>query len=171
MTGHRLIGIAGGKNAGKTTLVERLVCELAGRGLIVSTVKHAHHTVDVDQPGRDSHRHRMAGAREVALITPKRWAIMHELRGAPEPEIADLLSKLAPADVVVVEGFKQTDFPKIEVRRANTTSTPLGADIPGIVAIVSDYPIADATVPVLLLDDVPAIADFVIAYHGLLADA
>ena len=101
----KVYGVTGWKNAGKTTLVERLVTEISGRGLTVSTIKHAHHSADIDEPGRDSFRHREAGAREVLLATPERWALMHELRGAPEPKVEDLIARLAPVDLVIIEGF------------------------------------------------------------------
>lgn len=114
----KVFGITGWKNAGKTTLVERLVTNITGRGLRVSTVKHAHHDFDIDQPGRDSHRHRMAGAEQVLVASARRWALMTELRGAPEPPLDALLAALAPVDLVLVEGFKRDPLPRIEIRRA-----------------------------------------------------
>lgn len=165
MTAPPLIGIAGLKNAGKTTLAEHLIGELTRRRLIVSSVKHAHHSVEVDQEGRDTWRHREAGAHEVALVTPKRVAIMHELRGDPEPSLFDVVDRLGPADIVVVEGFKAVDFPKIEVRRTGVAE--LGSAAAGVIAIASDAPIANATLPVLPLDDVAGIADFIIDRFAL----
>lgn len=165
MTHPPLIGITGLKNAGKTTLAERLIRELSTRGFTVSSIKHAHHTVDIDEPGRDSHRHREAGAREVALATAKRFAIMHELRDAPEPSVFEIAERLAPADLVIVEGFKSQPFPKIEVRREGVT--PLGETASGIIAIASDAPVSDGEHIVLPLDDISRIADFIINRFAL----
>lgn len=156
----RIIGIAGWKNSGKTTLAVRLVTELTGRGWRVSTVKHAHHDADVDREGTDSFRHRQAGAGEVILATGRRWALMHELRDEDEPALAQLLARLSPCDLVIVEGFKAEPHPRIEVRRlAAKDRAPLNAD--NVVAIAADHAVADAAVPVFGLDDIPAIADFV----------
>jgi len=166
MTGVPVIGIAGYKNAGKTTLAERLIAELTARGYRVSTVKHAHHSVDLDEPGRDSYRHRQAGAHEVALATSRRLAIMRELRGAPEPTLRDILVRLDPVDLVVVEGFKAEPFPKIEVRR-RAAADPRAAAIEGVIAIASDEPIAGADRPVLPLDDIAVIADFIVDRFSL----
>jgi molybdopterin-guanine dinucleotide biosynthesis protein MobB len=166
MTGAPAIGIAGYKNAGKTTLAERLIAELTQRGYRVSTVKHAHHSVDLDEPGRDSYRHREAGAHEVALATSRRLAIMRELRGAPEPSLFDILARLDPVDLVIVEGFKAESFPKIEVRRRGMAD-PRAAEIGGVIAIASDAPIAGADRPVLPLDDIAIIADFIVDRFSL----
>jgi molybdopterin-guanine dinucleotide biosynthesis protein MobB len=116
----KIFGVAGWKNSGKTGLMERLVAEICARGITVSTIKHAHHAFDVDQPGKDSHRHRVAGAREVLLASGKRWALMHELRDVPEPPLADLIAHLSPVDLVLIEGYKRADHPKIEAHRAET---------------------------------------------------
>lgn len=157
-----VFGVTGWKNSGKTTLVERLVTELTRRGLRVSTVKHAHHSVDVDHPGRDSYRHRTAGAVEVAVVGADRWAIMHELRGAPEPTLDDVLGRLSPCDLVVVEGYKREGHPKLECRRrASVRHDRLTAIDPTVVAVAADHDVANETVPVFSLDDVPSIADFV----------
>lgn len=157
----RIIGIAGWKNSGKTTLTERLVSELVARGWRVSTIKHAHHDADIDHEGTDSFRHRQAGAGEVLLATGRRWALMHELRGADEPSLAELVARLSPCDLVLVEGFKGGDHPKIETRRLDGKDrTPLPPSA-NVVAIAADHPIADALLPVFALDDVAAIADFV----------
>ena len=161
MTDQPVIGIAGLKNAGKTTLAERLIAELTGRGLTVSTVKHAHHNVDIDEPGRDTHRHRAAGAREVAFATPARFAIMHELRGAPEPSLAEILARLAPADLIIVEGFKSEPIPKIEVRRNEASPGP-ATELPGVIAIATNAPDPDSHLPAFALDDVTGIAEFII---------
>ena len=162
----KVYGVIGWKNAGKTTLVERLVAEIAGRGYSVSTVKHTHHGVDVDRPGKDSHRHRQAGARQVILASSARWALMTELRAAPEPALADLLAHLAPVDLVIVEGYKRDDHPKVEVWRAETGQPLIAAGDPTVRAVASnDAPAASR--PVIGLDDVPAIADFILADLGM----
>jgi len=162
----KVYGVIGWKNAGKTTLVERLVAEIAGRGYSVSTVKHTHHGVDVDRPGKDSHRHRQAGARQVILASAARWALMTELRAAPEPALADLLAHLAPVDLVIVEGYKRDDHPKVEVWRAETGQPLIAAGDPTVRAVASnDAPAASQ--PVIGLDDVPAIADFILADLGM----
>lgn len=163
----RIYGVTGWKNAGKTTLMERLLAEITGRGLRVSTVKHAHHAADIDQPGRDSHRHRSAGAQEVILATPTRWAIMHELRGAPEPPLADLLAHLSPVDLVLVEGYKTAPHPKIEAHRAATGQPLLAPGNPTVRAVASDTVLPGLPVPVLDLDDTAAIADFILKDLGL----
>ncbi len=159
----RLVGLAGWSGSGKTTLIARLVPELTGRGLRVSTLKRAHHDFDIDQPGKDSHRHRMAGATEVLVASSRRWALMHELRGAPEPELEELLAKLSPVDVVLVEGFKRHPHPKLEVFRRAAGRPLLAAADPHIVAVASDGPVPETALPVLDLDDAGAIADFVLA--------
>ncbi|MHA1524990.1 MAG: molybdopterin-guanine dinucleotide biosynthesis protein B [Alphaproteobacteria bacterium] len=162
-----LLGIAGMKNAGKTTLVVALVEALVKRGVRVATVKHAHHSVQIDQEGRDSHRHRMAGASETALVTGRRWAIMGELRGAPEPTLEEIVARLGPCDIVIVEGYKSLAFPKIEVRRAAAGHAPLLGQVQNIIAVASDGEIADCPVRVLPVDCGEAIADFVIAHFTL----
>ena len=154
-------GVIGWKNAGKTTLVERLVAEISGRGYRVSTVKHTHHMVDVDQPGKDSHRHRQAGAHQVILSSSSRWAVMTELRGAPETPLRELLSHLAPVDLVIVEGYKRDTHPKVEAWRAETGQPLIATDDATIRAVASnDAP--DTSKPVIELDDIPAIADFIL---------
>jgi molybdopterin-guanine dinucleotide biosynthesis protein B len=163
MTVMRVIGIAGWSGAGKTTLLAKLIPRLTSRGLRVSTVKHAHHAFDVDQPGKDSHTHRMAGAAEVLVSSANRWALVHELRGSPEPTLPSLLAKLAPADLVIVEGFKHGAHPKLEVYRAAVGKPPLHPSDPHIVAVASDAPVPEARVPVVGLDDVDAVADVMLA--------
>ncbi|MEM1161070.1 MAG: molybdopterin-guanine dinucleotide biosynthesis protein B [Pseudomonadota bacterium] len=161
-------GVIGWKNAGKTTLVERLVAEISGRGFRVSTVKHTHHMVDIDQPGKDSHRHRQAGAHQVILSSSSRWAIMTELRGAPETPLGDLLTHLAPVDLVIVEGYKRDEHPKIEAWRAETGQPLIATDDPTVRAVASnDAP--DTDKPVIGLDDIPAIADFILDDLGMAA--
>jgi molybdopterin-guanine dinucleotide biosynthesis protein B len=163
MSVMRVIGIAGWSGAGKTTLLAKLIPRLTARGLRVSTVKHAHHAFDVDQPGKDSHTHRMAGATEVLVSSANRWALVHELRGSSEPTLPTLLGKLAPADLVIVEGFKHGAHPKLEVYRAAVGKPPLHPDDPHIVAVASDAPVPEARVPVVGLDDVEAVADLMLA--------
>jgi molybdopterin-guanine dinucleotide biosynthesis adapter protein len=164
MSRMRVIGIAGWSGAGKTTLLAELIPRLTGRGVRVSTVKHAHHAFDVDQPGKDSHTHRMAGATEVLVSSVNRWALVHELRGAAEPTLGDLLAKLAPVDLVIVEGFKYGTHPKLEIYRAAVGKPPLHPDDPHIVAVASDATVPAAQVPVVALDDIDAIADLMLAH-------
>ena len=156
----KLYGVTGWKNAGKTGLMERLVAEFAGRGLRVSTVKHAHHSFDVDHPGKDSFRHRAAGAGEVLLVSANRVAVMQELRGAPEPPLSDLLARLQPADLVLVEGFKTAPHPKIEAYRAETKNPLIAPDDSTIRAVASDTTLR-LDRPHFHLDDTRAIADFI----------
>ena len=163
----RVYGITGWKNSGKTVLMERLVADLTGRGLTVSTVKHAHHAFDVDQPGKDSHRHRSAGAAQVLVASRNRWALMSELRGAAEPELEELLARLDPVDLVLVEGYKRDRHPKIEVRRAATAQDLIAAGDATIEAVASDAPVPGLAIPVFDLDDVAAIAGFILARTGL----
>ena len=163
-----VFGVAGFKNSGKTTMVTRLVTELTGRGYRISTVKHAHHGFDIDKPGRDSFLHRDAGASEVAIISGKRWALMHELRGAEQPVLDDVLGKLSACHLVLVEGYKQEPHVKIELRRqANPRKRSLADHDDTIVAIASDYAIEDTELPVFDLDDIAGIADFIIECLGI----
>lgn len=165
---HRVFGITGWKNSGKTTLTERLVAELIRRGWRVSTIKHAHHAFDIDKEGTDSFRHRAAGASEVAIVSGNRWALMHELRGEEEPSMRTIIGRLAPCDLVLVEGYKREDHPKIEVRRLEARERiPLAAGDPGIVAIAADHPVTGTDLPSFPLDDITAIADFVEIQAGL----
>jgi len=164
---HKVIGVAGFKNAGKTTLVERLVRKLSDLGYRVSTVKHAHHSFDIDHEGRDSFRHRAAGASEVAVVSASRWAIIHESRSEPEPLLDEILAKLGPCDLVIVEGYKRDSHDKIEVRNLALDHPKLAGDDPTVVAIAATGAIADAPVPVFNRDDVTALADFIIAHTGL----
>ncbi len=155
----RIIGLAGWSGSGKTTLVTKVIPVLVRRGLKIATVKHAHHDFDTDQPGKDSWLHRQAGASEVAIASSRRWAIVHELRAAPEPALEDMVAKLSPVDLVIVEGFKRHAHPKLEVFRAAVGKPLLHPDDDCIVAIASDAPLPQASVPVLMLDDIEAIAD------------
>lgn len=159
----KVYGVIGWRNAGKTTLLERLVGNVSARGLSVSTVKHAHHDVDVDRPGKDSHRHRLAGARQVIVASPARWALMSELRGEPEPDLPQLLARMDPVDLVLVEGYKRERHPKIEVHRAADARALLAPEDPTIEAVASDAPLDGLAIPVFHLDDVPAVADFILA--------
>jgi molybdopterin-guanine dinucleotide biosynthesis protein B len=164
---RRVFGLAGWSGSGKTTLLTRLLPELTRSGITVSTVKHAHHSFDVDTPGKDSWRHREAGATEVMVSSAQRWALMHEHRGAAEATLAELLRRMSPVDLVIVEGFKSAPHAKLEVHRASLGKPLLCRDDPHIVAVASDAPLAGAPVPVLPLDDAAAIARFIIAHFRL----
>lgn len=163
----KIYGVTGWKNSGKTTLVERLVAEITGRGFTVSTLKHAHHGFDLDQPGRDSHRHRAAGAAQVLVASSARWALIAELRGAPEPPLTELLDRLDPVDLVLLEGWKRDRHPKIETRRAGAAQELIALGEPTIEAVASDAALEGLQVPVFDLDDVRGIADFILARTGL----
>lgn len=168
MTGPRVFGISGWKNSGKTGLAVRLVEEFTRRGYKISTIKHAHHDFDIDKVGADSFRHRQAGAHEVTIVSGTRFAIMHELRGEPEPAFDDILARLAPCDLVLIEGYKREKIPKIEARRLEAKNRePLAPNDPFIVAIAADHAVDDTTLPVFDLDDTQAIADFVADLTGL----
>jgi molybdopterin-guanine dinucleotide biosynthesis protein B len=155
----RIIGLAGWSGSGKTTLLTRAIPRIVARGLKVSTLKHAHHEFDIDQPGKDSHTHRVAGATEVLIGSQRRWALMHELRTDREPALATLLRRLSPVDLVLVEGYKRERHCKLEVHRAAVGKPLIAPEDPAIVAIASDRPLPEAKVPVLDLDDVEAIVD------------
>jgi molybdopterin-guanine dinucleotide biosynthesis adapter protein len=159
----KLLGIVGFKNAGKTTLTERLVSELTARGYRISTVKHAHHAFDIDQEGRDSWRHRQAGASEVAIVSSNRWAMVHELRGAPEPALQDIVGKLAPCDLVLTEGYKWEKHPKIEVRNIALAHPELAGKDSTVIAVAANGAIENSPVPVFDRENVKSIADFIIA--------
>jgi molybdopterin-guanine dinucleotide biosynthesis protein B len=159
----RVIGLAGWSGAGKTTLLTRVIPVLVRRGVKVATVKHAHHEFDIDRPGKDSWLHREAGAGEVAIVSSRRWAVVHELRDESEPPLTEILAKLSPVDLVIVEGFKRQAYPKIEVFRAGIGKSLLYPDDDCIVAIATDAPMPQAPLPVLKLDDVETIADVLLA--------
>ena len=163
----RVYGVVGWKNAGKTGLMERLVAEITGRGFTVSTVKHAHHTFDVDHPGKDSHRHRIAGAREVLLASGARFALMHELRGAEEPPLEAHLARLSPVDLVLVEGYKRDAHPKVEAHRAETGNALIAPDDPTVRAVASDVAL-ELDRPVFDLNDTKAVAEFILREVGLI---
>ncbi|MEO0999466.1 MAG: molybdopterin-guanine dinucleotide biosynthesis protein B [Pseudomonadota bacterium] len=160
-----LWGITGWKNSGKTTLTARLVAEMGRRGLRVSTLKHTHHGIDLDRPGKDTFRHREAGAVEVVLASSARMAILREHREG-EPPLAEVLARLAPVDLVLIEGYKASAHPKIEVRRAAAPGPPLADGDPSVRAIAADGPVESA-LPVFALDDARGIADFILAETGL----
>ena len=168
MTAPKIFGIAGWKNSGKTGLAVRLVTELTRRGWRVSTIKHAHHDFDIDKVGADSYRHRQAGAHEVAIVSGTRYAIMHELRGAPEPSFDEIVARIAPCDLILIEGYKREAVPKIEARRLEAAKRePLAPSDPHIVAIAADHAVDDCALPAFDLNDIGAIADFVEAHVGL----
>jgi molybdopterin-guanine dinucleotide biosynthesis protein B len=160
----RVIGLAGWSGSGKTTLLVKAIPRLTARGLRVSTLKHAHHTLDVDQPGKDSYAHRAAGATEVLVGAASRWALVHELRGEEEPDLRTLLRRLSPVDLVVVEGYKRGPHPKLEVFRAAVGKPLLHPEDPEIKAIAADGPLPQAKVPVIPLDDVERIVDAMLAH-------
>lgn len=162
----KVFGIAGYSGSGKTTLLEKLIPALTGRGLRVSVIKHAHHGFDIDRPGKDSYRHREAGASEVLLSCNDRWALMHERRDEGEVTLDELLSRLAPCDLVLIEGFKQEPVPKLEVYRAENGKPPLYPERRDIVAVVTDAELA-TDLPKLPLNDIAAIADFVMNHLEL----
>jgi len=161
-----IYGIVGWKNAGKTGLMERLVTEMTSRGLRVSTVKHAHHSFDVDHPGKDSYRHRIAGATEVLLASRNRFALMHELRDAPEPTLSALLERLSPVDLVLIEGYKRDAHPKVEAHRASTGNPLIASGDPTIRAVASDTSMV-LDRPVFDLNDTVAVTDFILSQVGL----
>ena len=162
---HRF-GFAGFSGSGKTTLIEQLIPLFTGRGLRVSLVKHAHHTFDVDQPGKDSYRHRQAGAQEVLVTSSRRWALMHELRGEAEPPLEALIGRMAPCDLLLVEGFKRAALPKLEVFRSAVGEAPLHPHDPHIVAVATDAAL-QAPIPVLDLNQPAAICEFILKHLGL----
>jgi molybdopterin-guanine dinucleotide biosynthesis adapter protein len=163
----KVIGVAGFKNAGKTTLVEKLVRHLTAQGYRVSTVKHAHHSFDIDHEGRDSFRHRKAGATEVAVISRERTAIIHELRGQAEPALDDVLRRLKPCDLVIVEGYKRDAHEKIEVRNVALDHPELAGADPTVIAVAATGDIVGAPVPVFDRDDIAALAAFIVSHLGL----
>ncbi len=165
----RIIGLAGWSGSGKTTLVAKVIPRVIARGLTVSTLKHAHHAFDVDQPGKDSHTHRMVGATEVLVGSAKRWALVHELRAEAEPTLSVLLAKLSSVDLVLVEGYKREAHPKLELYRAALGKPLLHPEDPAIVAVASDAPLPQARVPVIDLDDVERIVDILIRHAAPIA--
>ena len=163
----KLFGLAGWSGSGKTTLLVALLPALIGRGLRVSTIKHVHHAIDLDQPGKDTHRHRLAGATEVALLSSSRWTLMHENRDRPEATPAELLARMTPVDLVLIEGLKRARHDKLEVHRPVLGKPLLCRDDPHVVAVASDEPVPEIPVPLLRLDDTEAIAAFIVRHCGL----
>lgn len=159
----RMIGLAGWSGAGKTTLLRALIPELIGTGVRVSTIKHAHHDFDIDKPGKDSWEHRQAGAVEVLIGSARRWALMHELRDAAEPSLPELIARLSPVDLVLVEGFKRGPHPKIEVHRRANGKPFIYQDDPTVVAVVTDVP-APSTLTQVALDDIAGVAKLVLTH-------
>jgi molybdopterin-guanine dinucleotide biosynthesis protein MobB len=162
----RIFGLAGWSGSGKTTLLAGLIPELVARGLSVSTIKHAHHEFDIDQPGKDSWRHRQAGATEVMVASSRRWALMHELRALPEPSLDELIARMSPVDLLLVEGFKRQPHPKLEVHRPSLGKPLIYPEDPHVVAIASDEAFA-APLPLLPLGDAGAVAAFITDHLGL----
>jgi molybdopterin-guanine dinucleotide biosynthesis protein MobB len=158
----RIVGLAGWSGSGKTTLITKLIPRLIARGVKVSTLKHAHHGFDLDQPGKDSFFHRAAGATEVIISSAKRWAILHELREEPEWDLRTLVTKMSPVDLVLVEGFKRDAFPKLEIYRAENGKPLIHPDDPHIVAIASDVALPQVRITVVDLNDIDAIADLLL---------
>jgi len=163
----KILGLAGWSGSGKTTLLAKLIPELVARGITVSTIKHAHHAFDVDKPGKDSYRHREAGATEVMVASEHRWALMHEHRGAAEPDAAALIRHMTPVDLLLIEGFKREAHDKLEIFRRELGKPLLSADDRGFVAILSDAQVPESSLPVIDLNDTVAIADFIIAHCQL----
>jgi molybdopterin-guanine dinucleotide biosynthesis protein B len=164
----KIIGISGWSGSGKTTLLEKLIPLLCNHGYTVSTIKHAHHRFDVDKPGKDSYRHRAAGATEVMVSSAHRWALMHENRGADEPPLEALIARMSPVDILLVEGFKQLPFAKIEVWRSGGENPPLHLSDPSVIAIATDAACPDSPLPVLDLNAPATVADFII--HHLMPE-
>jgi len=160
----RIIGLAGWSGSGKTTLIKKLIPRLIARSISVSTLKHAHHGFDLDQPGKDSFFHRTAGATEVIISSAKRWAILHELRAQPEWDMAALVRKMSPVDLVLVEGFKRDAFPKLEIHRIANGKPLIHPEDPRIVAVASDSALPQSKVPVVDLNDIEAIADLLLKH-------
>lgn len=162
-----IIGIAGWKKSGKTTLTVKLVTEFTRRGLKVATVKHAHHAFQIDDGATDSARHRQAGAGQVAVVSAARWAIVTELNGAPEPNFEEVIAALEPADLIIVEGYKSAPIPKIEARRKESfTRRSLTQQDPNVIAIAADHDVTETSLPVFSLDDIGAMADLIDATIG-----
>ena len=165
----KIFGLAGWSGSGKTTLIVKLIPEFVSRGLTISTMKHAHHDFDIDMPGKDSFEHRQAGASEVMISASQRWALMHEVRDEDEPSVDELIARMTPVDLLLVEGFKWHSHPKMEIHRPAVGKPLLQTDDAEIVAVASDENLAGLTVPVLDLNDVNGIADFILERCSLKA--
>jgi molybdopterin-guanine dinucleotide biosynthesis adapter protein len=162
----KIFGFAGYSGSGKTTLIERLIPLITAKGLTVSLIKHAHHTFDVDQPGKDSYRHRAAGCTEVLITSSRRWALIHELRGAPEPELSEQIRHISPVDLLLVEGYKREPIPKLEIYRREVGEPLIHPHDPHIVAVATDAAL-DTKLPQLDLNDPARIAEFILDHVGL----
>ena len=162
-----ILGISGWKNSGKTTLIRSLITEFTNRNIRVSTLKHAHHDFDIDQPGTDSYMHRKAGAQEVLIVSSRRWALIHEETEVSKPDLTTMLGKLEDTDLVLVEGFKSLSFPKLEIRREDSSGPDIAPNDKDIIAIVSDRPVPEQNMPAFDLDDIKGIAEFVMETFGL----
>ncbi len=169
-TGQKIFGLVGWSGSGKTTLVVKLVPALMERGLSISTMKHTHHNFDVDKPGKDSFEHRAAGATEVMLTSSKRWVLQHELRDEPESDMDELVARMSPVDLVLIEGFKRDRHQKMEVFRREVGKPLLAPEDSSIAAVASDGPVPEVSVPVIDLNDLDAIADFIFAHCGFGAE-
>ena len=165
----KIFGLAGWSGSGKTSLIVKLIPELGARGISVSTMKHAHHDFDIDQPGKDSFEHRQAGASEVIISASKRWALMHEIRDEEEPSVDELIARMTPVDLLLVEGFKWHSHPKMEIHRPSVGKPLLQLDDPEIIAVASDEKLTGLAVPVLDLNDFSCVADFILAQCSLKA--
>lgn len=163
----KIFGMVGWSGSGKTTLMVGLLPELIARGYTVSTMKHTHHDVDLDQPGKDSYEHRQAGAHEVLITSSKRWALTRELRDGPEPDMDDLIARMEPVDLLLIEGFKQHRHAKMEIHRSGKDKPLISDNEPTVVAVASDTALAGIALPVLDLNDVAAVADFIVDFTGL----
>ena len=170
MSGAHVLGIVGWSGSGKTTLITRVIPVLTERGIRVATLKHAHHKFDVDQPGKDSYEHRKAGACEVIVSSARRWVQMHEVGDGAEATLSELLARVSPCDLILVEGFKTDRHPKLEVFRAAAGNAPLHPEDRRIVAIASDRAFPGAGIPVVDLNDIPAVADLVLSRAEPLAE-
>lgn len=162
-----IFGIVGMSGSGKTELLVKLIPELIGRGIEVSTIKHTHHNVEIDKPGKDSYRHRKSGAKQVMVASSGRWSLVRELHDMPEPSLEELLEKMEPVDLLLVEGFKREGHDKLEVFRHDHEQELLAPGDDSILAVAGDGPIEGLAVPLIDLNDVPAIADFILAHTGL----
>ncbi len=163
-----VIGIAGWKKSGKTTLAVRLIAEFTARGLKIASVKHAHHSFQIDDAETDSARHRRAGASQVAIVSRNRWAVVKELGGDPEPDLAEVVAWLGPCDLIIIEGYKSAPIPKIEARRSEARGQePLADRAPHVIAIAADHPADGIGRPVFSLDDIVGLADFIARHTGL----
>ncbi len=163
----KIFGLAGWSGSGKTTLIVELIPEITARGVVVSTMKHTHHRFDIDRPGKDSFNHRQAGAQEVMIVSSTRWALMNELRDKPEPSINELLDRMSPVDLVLIEGFKSYPHPKIEVYRPSINKPMLCSEDPSVVAIATDEPLQGVSLPILDLNNATMIVNFILDYVEL----